>query len=454
MPIYVGNVTTNSAITSTSLTEMSPQSFVVTNALRNSTRPALLLPFAQSGVVDPRITFTRASSATYFNSQGVLTTAANDVPRIDYNPLTGACLGLLIEESRTNGVRNGYGSGGTASVLPTYWSAPANGSVTNGLTVTYGGPVVSQGIPAYRFTITGTATAGGALNFQYEAGGGALTNLAVSTSFQQSVYVAIASGSSQGYWTHWGQLRDSTLAIVADNQQQLIPTTTMTRFNTSQTTPSSGNAPFGVRSAAVLYYYTTGSVQNLTFDIGCGQQEIGAFPTSFIATTGASATRAQEIATMPLGSWYNPNASSMLIEAQKNTSADTAFGGITELGDGTVNNRIAFYVTPSTSSLRFADNYTSNIADADILVGSYTLSNPYKAAGSITGALATSGTIAASLNGATTVTGTTGNFPGNLLTQLNIGNLGGVGNFMNGWIQRIAYYPVAFSNTQLQAMSS
>jgi len=39
---------------------------------------------------------------------------------------------------------------------------------------------------------------------------------------------------------------------------------------------------------------------------------------------------------------------------------------------------------------------------------------------------------------------------------MNIGYIGGIGagNQMNGWIQRIAYYPVAFSNTQLQAMSS
>jgi hypothetical protein len=430
---------------------MSPQSFVVTNALRNSVRPALLLPFAQSGVVDPRITFTRASSATYFNSQGVLTTAANNVPRIDYDPLTGACLGLLIEEGRTNGVRNGYGSGGTASVLPTYWSAPANGSVTNGLTVTYGGPVVNQGIPAYRFTITGTATASGAFSFVYENGGGALTNLAVSTSFQQNVYVAIASGSSLGTWTHWGQLRDSTLAVVADNQQQLIPTTTMTRFNTSQTTPSSGNAPFGVRSAAILYYYTTGSVQNLTFDIGCGQQEIGAFPTSFIATTGASATRTLEYATIPLGSWYNASAFSLLVEAQKNTSADTGFGTPVELNDGTAARTTTFYNNPSSALLRFASPTSDTLS-----AGTYTLATPYKAAGAITGTSTTTGTIAASLNGATTVTGTTTNFDSASYTNMNIGFIGapGAGNQMNGWIQRIAYYPVAFSNTQLQAMSS
>jgi len=52
-------------------------------------------------------TFTRASTATYWNASGVLTTAAVDEPRIDYDPVTLACRGLLIEEQRTNLILNG-----------------------------------------------------------------------------------------------------------------------------------------------------------------------------------------------------------------------------------------------------------------------------------------------------------------------------------------------------------
>lgn len=65
-------------------------------------RPTLLLDFANSRSVDPRITFTRSSTATYFDAQGVLRTAASGVPRIDHDPVTGECKGLLIEEARTN----------------------------------------------------------------------------------------------------------------------------------------------------------------------------------------------------------------------------------------------------------------------------------------------------------------------------------------------------------------
>lgn len=48
------------------------------------------------------MTFTRASTATYFDAMGVMRQAANDIPRIDYDPLTGECKGLLVEEQRTN----------------------------------------------------------------------------------------------------------------------------------------------------------------------------------------------------------------------------------------------------------------------------------------------------------------------------------------------------------------
>jgi hypothetical protein len=46
--------------------------------------------------------FTRASTGTYFDSSGVLQTAAIDEPRFDHNPVTGEPLGLLIEDERTN----------------------------------------------------------------------------------------------------------------------------------------------------------------------------------------------------------------------------------------------------------------------------------------------------------------------------------------------------------------
>jgi len=46
--------------------------------------------------------FSRASTATYVDSSGVLQTAAANVPRITFDPLTGVCNGFLAELATTN----------------------------------------------------------------------------------------------------------------------------------------------------------------------------------------------------------------------------------------------------------------------------------------------------------------------------------------------------------------
>lgn len=58
---------------------------------------------AMGGVLDPRLTLTRAAgTATYINSSGYVTTAAANAPRFDYDPVTLAPRGLLIEGQAIN----------------------------------------------------------------------------------------------------------------------------------------------------------------------------------------------------------------------------------------------------------------------------------------------------------------------------------------------------------------
>ena len=89
----------------------------------------------------PFVTFTRSSIATFFDAMGVMKSAAVDTPRIDYDPLTGECKGLLVEEQRTNLLtysasmsssafgKGALGLGVTPTVRPNYAVAP-DGTLT------------------------------------------------------------------------------------------------------------------------------------------------------------------------------------------------------------------------------------------------------------------------------------------------------------------------------------
>jgi hypothetical protein len=521
---------------------MSPQSFNTANALRNVSAPSISFPFAESTVVDPRITFSRASSATYFNQSGTLVTAENNQPRIDFNaglgPLvgatdfttqTGSCNGLLIEESRTNNVTNniGYGAVAASSIasvalsmltnssgsatattstshglstgnivtvsgctpsnfngifpitvtsattftyvmtsnpgsnatvvgryqaqttggtIPTRWSTLLS-SVPTGMTATLVATGTYNGIPTVDVNYSGTPSSSGNFfpvldNSNYSASAGQLWTI--------SIYLALVGGTFPGTFFY---VSNFTSGNVAARITSL--TSTLQRITYTTTAPS------GVTYITAPFFnfgYTSGVSYNFTLRMGLPQVELGAFPTSPIITgsggTFASATRAGELATIPLGSWYNPTASTLLVEAQKNTSADTNYSISLQLDDNTNLNRLEFYTNPSSTTIYLMDQYTNNITDASVTPGSFSLSTPYKVAGSISGALSTAGTIAASLNGATAVSGTTGNFVGSTFTTMRIGCVFDNTLFMNGWIQKIAYYPVAFSNTQLQAMTS
>lgn len=68
--------------------------------------PSLDLQFATDKTLTarkgPTPVFTRASTATFVGSNGLIQSAAINTARFDHDPITLACKGLLIEESRTN----------------------------------------------------------------------------------------------------------------------------------------------------------------------------------------------------------------------------------------------------------------------------------------------------------------------------------------------------------------
>jgi hypothetical protein len=109
-----------------------------------------------------RPNLTRASIATYTDCNGYLATAAIDEARYQYDPVTLAPLGALIEAADTNYSTNPRGEGGTpgvigaGGVLPTGWTV----IVPAGVTCQYIGPAIEDGIPAHDLRFFGSSATG------------------------------------------------------------------------------------------------------------------------------------------------------------------------------------------------------------------------------------------------------------------------------------------------------
>ena len=65
-------------------------------------RPSLDVDLVGTKSVSPLMGFSRGSTGTYYDQNGILKTASINEPRFDYDPITGELKGLLIEDSRTN----------------------------------------------------------------------------------------------------------------------------------------------------------------------------------------------------------------------------------------------------------------------------------------------------------------------------------------------------------------
>jgi hypothetical protein len=141
--------------------------------------PSLDLGFLVPGTLPPGVAFTRATTGTYFDATGTMQTAAINAPRWDYDPVSHALNGVLIEEARTNVLLNSAALG-TQSVTVTaqayVLSFTGTGTITKSGTAT--GALVGTGASqrvsqtftptagSLTLTVTGTVT-----NAQLEAGG-------------------------------------------------------------------------------------------------------------------------------------------------------------------------------------------------------------------------------------------------------------------------------------------
>jgi hypothetical protein len=172
------------------------------------------------------------------------------------------------------------------------------------------------------------------------------------------------------------------------------------------------------------------------------QLEVGAFPTSYVPTTTATVTRSADVASITstaFSGWYNQTAGTLFTQYRT-----PAFGthGVVDFNDNTADERISFYTSGTDPKLTVADG---GVTQADLDGDTITASTMTSTASAFT-----ANDFSIVHAGGAAVTDTSGTMP--TPDRVLIG-ADQAGNYQNGRINRIAYWPSRLSNATLQAIT-
>ncbi len=392
--------------------------------------PKLTLDFTTASL-DPRVTFTRTgNTATVTNSSGNIALINADLPRFDYNPVTLACKGLLIEETRTNIATY-------SEDFNTSWSKTRTTVVTDQAI----SPDGTQNADLVYPNDNSTALFGvrvSKINFGITSG-----------QYTNSVYVKSAGWrwiyllDSAGNVSSWFDVQNGVLGTSNGN------TTTIT---------SAGNgwyrcSIFRATTTTTGYMYIsfsdannsttcTASGTNGVYLWG-GQLELGAFPTSYIPNiaTGGT-TRNADVATISgtnFSSFWQVTRGGALVRALPSTVSGTR--PLVRFDDSTADNIIALRGNTTNPELyiRSGGVDQATIDAGTISAAAYRLAGTWAA-----------GNAAASVNSYLTQQAAIAALP--VVSQLRLGSDGT--NYLNGHLQSLDYYNSQFSNANLQFLTS
>lgn len=241
----------------------------------------------------------RASPATYFDANGVLQTAAANVARYGYDPITHAALGLIAEGAATNAIRNNTMAGavaGSPGTLPTNW----NISLSSGLSSSVVGVGTEDGIKYIDVRIFGTPT-GASSGIRFEPN----TSVAAATGQTWSLtgFVRRVAGSSAGLTTVGMNIAGYTSGGVS--AESLTGANAIGNLGVGSIVQNRSSVVRTLSSATSAYArpqlflgHTVGAPVDITLRVGMPQLELGSAPTSVIATSTGAVMRAADVTTM------------------------------------------------------------------------------------------------------------------------------------------------------------
>ena len=294
----------------------------------------------------PTPTFTRASTATFIGSNGLIQSAAINEARFDHDPITLACKGLLMEESRTNlalrsdDFANATWSKAFCSISSNTSTAP-DGNIT-------ADELIEDSTTNGHTCIQSTATA------------------TIGTTYTFSVFVKRKDTSNQflligasGLVTASFISVNLTNGVTATNiGSPGIPTNVSSttypngwyRVQFSVVATSASAALFDIRLSrdgtwANRSYLGDGVQSSLLWG---AQIEAASFPTSYIPTTTASVVRSADLCSITgaaFTGFYNQSEGTIVGSGLTNQPTTNAGPELFKSSDGTNNNRIQIGMT-------------------------------------------------------------------------------------------------------------
>ena len=382
----------------------------------------------------PTITFTRGSSGTYFDSAGVLQTAGSNVARFDHNPVSGAPLGLLVEEQRENLCLQSEDMGTT-------WDNSWGG----GLTLATNQAVAPDGT-----TTADQITQDDGLDdglFQN------ITLASASTYTWSQFWKNIDSPQSR---MHMWNATDGEYASLNFDWTAGVPSTNSSTgasnityenigdgwhrisFNFSPTTDAIANRP--------VFFPNSGTVDTLGTYVWGVDIQVGSFPTSYIKTTTAAVTRSADVATIALSDvpGFSTTEGTVYAEYQVSQVAVSA-ATVWSISDNSISDQI--YQQLLTNDPQFniyngafqAQLNDSNAATADTAIKT---ASAWKL-----------NDVAVVTNGGTPLTDTSADMPVGL-SDLDLGKRWNDSEPLNGHIARLVYWNTRQSDAFLQAITS
>jgi hypothetical protein len=407
--------------------------------------PAFALDFLRT-TLDPRLTFSRASSATDIIA-GVLTSFATDAPRIS------ASNGLLIEEARTNSIRNSQASGATNGVVGSGGALPTNWSVTNavGLSTQVMASGSENGFSYVELRIFGTPNATSSFNLAFE--GSTQIVAAQNESWTNSFYAKHSAGSLSGVNAISARVVEATAAgttLFTTDGADIKASLNDSSYIQATATRSMSDPTAGRTRPSLRVSVTNAGAVDFTLRLAAVQHELGAFATSYIPTTTAAATRAADLCSIATGAWYNAAEGSLWAEALSGGMDSAAATGprLLRLRDSTGQNFHELRRNPADRTLRGATN-SNNIGQA-----SFTAEIWNDGVLARTAYAWRSNDIALCFAGNTVQTDSTtpDGMPSGIDT-LRLGAAASSSGFWNGYLRAVRVYTRRLSNAQLKAMT-